>query len=101
LAEQDFRAGLALSPTPLLFGLSDVLVALGNMDGAARYLDKTPQQPPQVEVERTMRRATLLIVRGRLEEADSAIETALQQAKGMRAPNAAWRARAALIAIRT
>ena len=63
-AEQQFRAAETLAPSPAMFGLSDALVAGGKLDEAMRYLGETKRQPAYFEVEREMRRATLLIARG-------------------------------------
>jgi tetratricopeptide (TPR) repeat protein len=100
-AEQQFRAALKFSPAPILFGLSDALVAQGRFDEAARYLDETNRSAPDAEVERAMRRATLLIAQQKLPAATAAIESALSVANRLPSPNARWRAHAAMIALRT
>jgi len=99
-AERQFRAAHEFSPAPSLFGLSDVLVASRKFDEAARYLDETSRQPPLSEVERGMRRATLLIVRGQIDAAAAAIDAVLPTAARLSSPNARWRAQAATIALR-
>ncbi len=99
-AEQQFRAGLKISPAPMLFGLSDALVARGRFDEAAHYLDEPSSNPPGVDVERAMRRATLLIAQQKLPAAAAAIESALSTANQLPSPNARWRAQAAMIAVR-
>jgi putative peptide modification system cyclase len=98
-AEPRFRAALAVSSAPILFGLSDALAVTGKFEDAARYLDETSPQPPDIEVERSMRRATLFITRGRFEEAAAAVEAALSVAGRLPSPNARWRAQAAMIAL--
>ena len=98
-AERQFRAALQFSPAPIVFGLSDALVAGEKFADAARYLDETPKQPLDVEAERAMRRATLLIAQGKVEAARTAVETALSLAERLPSPNARWRAQAAMVAL--
>ena len=99
-AEQQFRASQALSPATMLFGLSDALVARGKLEEAARYLDDASRQVPVYEVERAMRRATLLIAGGQIDAAAGVIGAVLLETGGLPAPNPRWRAQAAAIALR-
>lgn len=98
-AVEQYRAAHALSPAPGLFGLSSALCAAGKLDDAERYLDTTSRQPANIEVEREMRRATLLIARGNIEAARATITDAIPDATRLRSPHPRWRARAALIAV--
>jgi len=98
-AAEQYRAAHALSPAPGLFGLSSALCAAGKLDEAGRYLDGTSRQPANIEVEREMRRATLLIARGNIEAARATITDAIPDAARLRSPHPRWRARAALIAV--
>lgn len=99
-AERQFQASEAASPAALMFGLSDALAARGKLDDAARYLDAARRQPPGDEIERAMRRATLLITRGELDTALNTIHVALPDMTRLPGPNARWRATAAAIAVR-
>jgi len=99
-AEQEFRAALSVARTPFLFELSDALLLNGKFEEAARYLEDAERESPEFEVERGLRRATLLIARGRIDAAAEAIEGVLAQASGLPAPNGRWRAEAAAIALR-
>ena len=99
-AEEQFRTGLKISPAPMQFGLSDALSARGRFDEAAHYLNEPGSNPPGVDVEREMRRATLLIGQRKLLAATTAIESALSAASQLPAPNARWRAQSAMIAMR-
>ena len=99
-AEEQFRAAEVLSPAVQSFGLSDVLVVSGKLQEAAQYLDLTNRQAPIFEVERTMRRATLLIAQDDLVAAEAAITSFMPQAERLPSPNPRWRAVAALIALR-
>jgi hypothetical protein len=98
-AERQFRAADALSPAVESFGLSDVLALGGRFDEAARYLDGASRQAPVIEVERAMRRATLLIARGEFAAASKSIESTLPQVASLPTPNSRWRAVSALIAL--
>jgi len=98
-AVDQYRAAHALSPAPGLFGLASALVAAGKLEDAGRYLDETVQQPANIEVERDMRRATLLVAGGQIDAAASAVANAMNSATRLQSPNPRWRARAALIAL--
>jgi tetratricopeptide (TPR) repeat protein len=75
------------------------LAAQDKFDEATRYLDEANGSPPDAEVERAMRRATLLIAQRKLPEATAAIESALSRASSLPSPNTHWRAQAAMIAL--
>jgi tetratricopeptide (TPR) repeat protein len=98
-AAEQYRAAHALSPAAGSFGLSGVLVASGKLDEAARYLDEVPRQASYTEVEREMRRVTLLVTRGQLDAAAAVITRALPEAARLHSPNPRWRAQAAMIAV--
>jgi putative peptide modification system cyclase len=98
-AIEQYRAAQDVSPAPGLFGLSSALSAGGKLDEAQRYLDGTSRQSANIEVEREMRRATLLIARGNLETARATIIDVMPDAARLRSPHPQWRARAALIAL--
>ncbi|TMH01845.1 MAG: putative peptide modification system cyclase, partial [Betaproteobacteria bacterium] len=99
-AEQQFRASQALSPATMLFSLCDALATRGKLDEAARYLDDASRQAPVYEVERGMRRATLLIVRGQIDASAAVIAAVLSETAQLPTPNPRWRAQAAAIALR-
>jgi thioredoxin-like negative regulator of GroEL len=80
-AEQRFRSARALAPPEVFFGLADALVAGGKLEEAGRYLDEARQQPTYFEVERGMRRATLLVARGDIDNAVVAIQASLGEAE--------------------
>jgi tetratricopeptide (TPR) repeat protein len=100
-AEQQFRSARALAPPEVFFGFADALVAGGKLEEAARYLDEAKQQPNYFEVERGMRRATLLVARGDIDNAVVAIQASLGNAEKLTTPNARWRAQNAMIALLT
>ncbi len=99
-SEVQFRAAEAAAPAPDLFGMSDALVAKGKFDDAVRYLDETSRQPADVEVDRVMRRATLLAAQGQIDAAASAVAEGLPDTARLPSPNARWRAQAAIVALR-
>ena len=98
-AAEQYKAAHALSPAPGLFGLVSALCAAGKIGDAERYLNETSRQPANIEVEREMRRATLLIARGDMEAARATITDVIPDAAQLRSPHPRWRARAALIAV--
>lgn len=98
-AIEQHHAAEAFSPAPALWGLACALSAAGRLDDAQRYLDTTSRQPPDVEVEREMRRATLLIIRGNIQAARATILDLMPDAARLRSPHPRWRAQAALIAL--
>ncbi len=58
-----------------------------------------PKQPAALEVERVMRRSTLLVARGQVGEAAALVEAELPSIGKVSSPSARWRAQAALIAL--
>ena len=95
-AIEQHHAAEAFSPAPALWGLACALSAAGRLDDAQRYLDTTSRQPPDVEVEREMRRATLLIIRGNIQAARATILDLMPDAARLRSPHPRWRAQAAM-----
>jgi putative peptide modification system cyclase len=98
-AIEQHRAAAAFSPAPAIWGLACALTAAGRLDDAQRYLDGTSRQPAAVEVEREMRRATLLVARGNIEAARATVMDVIPDAARVRSPHPRWRAQAALIAL--
>ena len=98
-AMEQYRAAETYSPAPGIWGLASALTAAAKLDDAQRYLDETSRQPANIEVEREMRRATLLIARGDLEGARATISDLLPDAARLRSSHPRWRAQAALIAL--
>ena len=99
-SQEAFRAALKFSPAPVLFGLSDALAVGGRFAEAEAYLDEPRQDSAAGLAERELRRATLRIDQGSLPEATAAVRLALERATQLPAPNARWRAQAALVALR-
>jgi putative peptide modification system cyclase len=72
-AEKQFRAAIKIAPAAMLFGLADTLAATGRYEEAEQYLNEAPPQDASAEVERSLRRMTLLIARGQFDAATKAL----------------------------
>jgi len=72
-AEKQFRAAIEIAPAAMLFGLADTLAVSGREKEAEHYLDEAPPQDASAEVERSLRRMTLLIRRGQFDAATKAL----------------------------
>jgi tetratricopeptide (TPR) repeat protein len=72
-AEKAFRTAIGISPAAMLFGLADALVASGRHEEAEQYLSEAPVQDSSAEVERMLRRVSLLLGRGQVEDATKAL----------------------------